>query len=72
MVSRRAGRTFSDLACRDRPNLLYGHGNGVMLVHSATAPGGQSREETAREVFTRTGNPDAIAAALRAAELIEP
>ena len=57
-------------------------------------PGGQSREETAREVFaravehgdahvikfadtavdvfTRTGNPDAIAAALRAAELIEP
>jgi len=122
--------------------LLYGHGNGVMLVHSATAPsavlrtlpaldhglwapslaaswaassaltavyapaepapraqlpqppGGQSREQTAREVFaravehgdphvikfadtavdvfTRTGNPDAIAAALRAAELIEP
>jgi hypothetical protein len=122
--------------------LLYGHGNGVMLVHSATAPsavlrtlpaldhglwapslaaswaassaltavyapaepaplaqlpqppGGQSREETAREVFaravehgdphvikfadtaldvfTRTGNPDAIAAALRAAELIQP
>ena len=121
--------------------LLYGHGNGVMLVHSATAPsavlrtlpaldhglwapslaaswaassaltavyapaeptpraqlqqppGGQSREETAQEVFaravghgdphvikfadtavdvfTRTGNPDAIAAALRAAELIE-
>jgi hypothetical protein len=122
--------------------LLYGHGNGVMLVHSATAPsavlrtlpaldhglwapslaaswaassaltavyapaepapraqlqqppGGQSREETAREVFARavehgdahvikfadtavdvfmrTGNPDALAAALRAAELIEP
>jgi hypothetical protein len=122
--------------------LFYGHGNGVMLVHSATAPsavlrtlpaldarlwapslsaswaassaltavyapaepapraelpkppGGQSREETAREVFTlavehgdahvikfadtaidvfaRTGNPDAIAAALHAAELIEP
>jgi hypothetical protein len=24
------------------------------------------------DVFTRTGNPDAIAAALRAAELIEP
>ena len=122
--------------------LFYGHGNGVMLVHSATAPsavlrtlpaldtglwapslsaswaassaltavyspaepalraqlrqppGGLSREETAREifaravehadahvikfadtaidVFARTGNPDAIAAALRAAELIEP
>jgi hypothetical protein len=122
--------------------LFYGHGNGVMLVHSATAPsavlrtlpaldhglwapslsaswaassaltavyapaepapraqlpeppGGQSREETAREVFARavehgdahvikfadtavdvfarTGNPDAIAAALRAAELIQP
>ena len=122
--------------------LFYGHGNGVMLVHSATAPsavlrtlpaldaglwapsllaswaassaltavyapaapalraqlpeppGGQSREEIAREVFgqavehgdahvikfadtaidvfARTGNPDAIAAALRAAELIEP
>ncbi len=123
--------------------LFYGHGNGVMLVHSATAPsavlrtlpaldaglwapslgaawaassaltavyapaepapraqlpeppaGGQSREEIAREVFARavehgdahvikfadtaadvfarTGNPDAIAAALRAANLIEP
>jgi questin oxidase-like protein len=122
--------------------LLYGHGNGVMLVHSATAPSavlrtlpaldddlwaaslsaswvassaltavyapaepaprahlpqppdGQSPEETAQEVFARavdhgdahvikfadtavdvfarTGNPDAIAAALRAAELIEP
>jgi hypothetical protein len=122
--------------------LFYGHGNGVMLVHSATAPSavlrtlpaldarlwapslsaswaassaltavyaptepapraelpkppaGQSREETAREVFTRavehgdahvikfadtaidvfarTGNPDVIAAALHAAELIEP
>jgi Questin oxidase-like len=122
--------------------LSYGHGNGVMLVHSATAPsailrtlpaldaglwapslsaswaassaltavyapaepapraqlpeppGGQSWQETAREVFARavehgdahvikfadtavevfarTGNPDAIAAALRAAELIEP
>jgi Questin oxidase-like len=123
--------------------LFYGHGNGIMLVHSATAPSavlrtlpaldtelwapslaaawaassaltaiyapaeparraqlpqppgaGQSREETARdtftravehgdahvikfadtavEVFARTGNPDAIAAALRAAELIEP
>jgi hypothetical protein len=122
--------------------LLYGHGNGVMLVHSATAPSavlrtlpaldhglwapslaaswaassaltavyapaepapraqlqqppsGQSREETAQEVFARavehgdphvikfadtavdvfmrTGNPDALAAALRAAELIEP
>jgi len=122
--------------------LFYGHGNGVMLVHSATAPSavlrtlpaldtglwapslaaawaassaltavyapaeparpaqppqppgaGQSREETARdtfaravehgdahvikfadtavEVFARTGNPDAIAAALRAAQLIE-
>ena len=122
--------------------LSYGHGNAVMLVHSATAPsavlrtlpalddalwapsltaswaassaltavyapagpatrdqlpelpGGQSREETAREVFARavehgdehvikfadtavdvfarTSNPDAIAAALRAVELIEP
>ncbi len=122
--------------------LLYGHGNGVMLVHSATAPSavlrtlpalderlwapslsaswaassaltavyapaepaprpqlpepprGQSPEETASEVFARavehgdahvikfadtavdvfarTGNPDAIAAALRAMELIEP
>jgi Questin oxidase-like len=122
--------------------LYYGHGNGVMLVHSATAPsavlrtlpaldtglwapslsaswaascaltavyspaepapraqlpeppGGLSREETATEtfaravehgdehvikfadtaidVFARTGNPEAIAAALRAAELIEP
>jgi hypothetical protein len=122
--------------------LFYGHGNGVMLVHSATAPsavlrtlpaldarlwapslsaswaassaltsvyapaepalraqlpelpGGQSLEETAREVFARavehgdahvikfadtaidvfarTGNPDAITAALHAAELIEP
>ena len=122
--------------------LFYGHGNGVMLVHSATAPsavlrtlpaldaglwapslsaswaatsaltavyapaepapraqppeppGGQSREETAREVFARavehgdahvikfadaaidvfarTGNRDAIASALHAAELIEP
>ena len=122
--------------------LSYGHGNGVMLVHSATAPsavlrtlpalddalwapslsaswaassaltavyapaepaprdqlpappGGQSREETAREVFARavehgdehvikfadtaadvfarTSNPVALAAALRAAELIEP
>ena len=28
--------------------------------------------DTAVEVFTRTGNPDAIAAALRAAQLIEP
>ena len=57
-------------------------------------PGGQSREETAQEVFARavehgdahvikfadtavdvfarTGNPDAFAAALRAAELIQP
>ena len=122
--------------------LFYGHGNGVMLVHSATAPsavlrtlpalderqwapslsaswaassaltavyapaepaprdqlpeppGRQSPDETAREVFARavehgdahvikfadtaldvfarTGNPDAIAAALRAAQLIEP
>jgi hypothetical protein len=122
--------------------LSYGHGNGVMLVHSATAPsavlrilpaldealwapslsaswaassaltavyapaepaprdqlpappGGQSSEETVGEVFARavehgdehvikfadtavdvfarTSNPDAIAAALRAAELIEP
>jgi hypothetical protein len=123
--------------------LFYGHGNGVMLVHSATAPnavlrslpaldaglwaqslaaswaassaltalyapaepapraqlphlpaGGQSHEETARgtfaravehgdehvikfadtavDVFARTGDPDAIAAALRAAELIQP
>jgi hypothetical protein len=122
--------------------LTYGHGNGVMLVHSATAPsavlrtlpaldeglwapslsaswaassaltaiyapaepaprdqlpeppGGQSREDTVSEVFARavdhgdahvikfadtavdvyarTGNPDAISAALRAAELIEP
>ena len=122
--------------------LHYGYGNGVMLVHSATAPSavlralpaldtglwapslaaawaassaltavyapaeparqaplpqppgaGQSREETARdtfaravehgdahvikfadtavEVFARTGNPDAIAAALRAAQLIQ-
>jgi hypothetical protein len=120
--------------------LFYGHGNGVMLVHSATAPsailrtlpaldealwapslsaswaassaltavyapaepasrgqlpepaGGQSRDEaagevfaravghgdahvikfadTAVDVFARTGNPDAIAAALRAAQLI--
>jgi len=122
--------------------LFYGHGNGVMLVHSATAPSavlrtlpaldhglwapslsaswaassaltavyapaepapraqlpeppaGRPREETARhvfaravehgdphvikfadtavDVFARTGNPDAIAAALRAAELIQP
>jgi hypothetical protein len=122
--------------------LFYGHGNGVMLVHSATAPsavlrtlpaldarlwapslsaswaassaltavyapaepaprdqlpeppGELSREETAREVFARavehgdahvikfadtamdvfarTGNPDALAAALHAADLIEP
>lgn len=123
--------------------LSYGHGNGVMLVHSATAPnavlrtlpaldaalwppslaaswaatsaltavyapaepaprarlpepsaGQQSRQQTAMdtfaravehgdehvikfadtaiEVFARTGDPDAIAAALRAAELIEP
>jgi hypothetical protein len=123
--------------------LFYGHGNGIMLVHSATAPSavlrtlpaldtglwapslaaawaassaltaiyapaeparraqlpqlpgaGQSRAETGRdtftravehgdahvikfadtavEVFARTGNPDAIAAAFRAAELIEP
>ncbi len=122
--------------------LLYGHGNGIMLVHTATAPSavlrtlpaldaglwgpsllaawaassaltavyapaepapreqlpeppaGQSREQTAAdtfaravehgdehvikfadtavEVFARTGDPDAIAAALRAAELIEP
>jgi hypothetical protein len=122
--------------------LFYGHGNGVMLVHSATAPsavlrtlpaldhglwapslaaswaassaltavyapaepapraqlpappGGRPREEAAREVFARavehgdahvikfadtavdvfarTGNPDAISAALRAAELIQP
>jgi hypothetical protein len=122
--------------------LLYGHGNGIMLVHCATAPNavlrtlpaldaalwapsltaawaatsaltaiyaapepapwrplpeppgaGKSREDmatdtflravahgdehvikftdTAVEVFARTGNPDAIAAALRAAELIE-
>jgi hypothetical protein len=119
--------------------LYYGHGNGVMLVHSATAPSavlrtlpaldtglwapslaaawaassaltavhapaepgrpaqlpgaGQSREETARDTFARavehgdahvikfadtavevcarTGNPDAIAGALRAAQLIE-
>jgi questin oxidase-like protein len=122
--------------------LFYGHGNGVMLVHSATAPsavlrtlpaldtglwapslaaawaassaltavyapaepapraqlpeppgGGQSREEIARdtftravehgdahvikfadtavEVFARTGNPDATAAALRAVQLIQ-
>jgi hypothetical protein len=28
--------------------------------------------DTAVDVFMRTGNPDAIAAALRAAELIEP
>jgi hypothetical protein len=28
--------------------------------------------DTAVDVFTRTGNPDAIAAALRAAELIQP
>lgn len=123
--------------------LYYGHGNGVMLVHSATAPtavlrtlpaldvalweqslaaawaassaltavyapaepapraelpapppAGQSPEETASatfaqaaehgdehvikfadtavDVFARTGNPDAIAAALRATALIEP
>src|SRR6266496_956947 len=123
--------------------LFYGHGDGVMLVQSATAPSavlrtlpaldtrlwapslaaawaassaltaiyapadpapraqlpeppgaGQSSEETARDTFTRavehgdahvikfadtavgvfarTGNPDAIAAALRAARLIEP
>jgi len=122
--------------------LLYGHGNGIMLVHSATAPsavlrtlpaldaglwapsltaawaassaliaiyaptepaarpqlpqpstGRKTREDiasdafaravahgdehvikfadTAVQVFARTGNPDAIAAALRAAELIE-
>jgi hypothetical protein len=122
--------------------LYYGHGNGVMLVHSATAPtavlrtlpaldialwepslaaawaassaltavyapaepapraelpapppAGQSAEETASatfaraaehgdehvikfadtavDVFARTGNPDAIAAALRATALIE-
>jgi hypothetical protein len=122
--------------------LFYGHGNAIMLVHSATAPSavlrtlpaldtalwapslaaawaassaltavyapaepaprgqlpeppaGQSRDQTvsdtfaravghgdehvikfadtAVEVFGRTGDPDAIAAALRAAELIEP
>ena len=123
--------------------LFYGHGNGVMLVHSATAPnavlrtlpaldaalwapslaaswaatsaltavyapaepaqrahlpepraGQQSHQQTAMdtfaravehgdehvikfadtavEVFARTGDPDAIAAALHAAELIEP
>jgi hypothetical protein len=122
--------------------LFYGHGNGVMLVHSATAPSavlrtlpaldsalwapslaaawaassaltavyapaepalwaqlpeppaaGQSGEQTASDTFTqavehgdahvikfadtavdvfaRTGNPDALAAALRAAQLIE-
>jgi hypothetical protein len=122
--------------------LLYGHGNSIMLVHSATAPnavlrtlpaldpvlwapslaaswaassaltavyapaepsprqqlpeplsGRESREDIARnafaravehgdehvikfadtavEVFARTGDPDAIAAALRATELIE-
>lgn len=126
-----------------RQYLFYGHGNGVMLVHSATAPnavlralpaletslwapsltaawaassaltavyapaepapraqlpgapGGQGIDEetasgtfaraaehgdahvikfadTAVDVFARTGDPDAIAAALRAAELIEP
>ncbi len=123
--------------------LSYGHGNGIMLVHTATAPnavlrtlpaldaalwppslaaawaatsaltavyspahpapraelpeppaGGESREDTAEntfaravghgdvhvikfadtavEVFARTGNPDAISAALRAGRLIEP
>jgi Questin oxidase-like len=121
--------------------LFYGHGNGIMLVHSVTAPSavlrtlpaldtalwapslaaawaassaltavyapaepaprerlpkapaGQSRDlaadtfaravghgdehvikfaDTAVEVFGRTGDPDAIAAALRAIELIEP
>jgi hypothetical protein len=123
--------------------LSYGHGNGVMLVHSVTGPNavlralpaldaglwapslaaswaassaltavyapagnapraqvheppdqGESREQTASdtfaravehgdehvikftdtaiEVFARTGNPDAIAAAIRAAQLIEP
>jgi hypothetical protein len=123
--------------------LTYGHGNAIMLVHSATAPsavlrtlpalqtelwapslaaswaaasaltavyapaepapraelpepavGGQPSEatiqdtfaravehgdehvikfaDTAVEVFARTGNPDAIAAALRAIQLIEP
>ena len=122
--------------------LFYGHGNAIMLVHSATAPSavlrtlpaldtalwapslaaawaassaltavyapaepapreqlpepptGQSRDQTASdtfaravghgdehvikfadtavEVFGRTGDPDAISAALRAAELIEP
>lgn len=122
--------------------LFYGHGNGIMLVHSATAPSavlrtlpaldpglwapslaaawaassaltavyapavpapreqlpeppaGESPDQTATdtfaravehgdehvikfadtavEVFARTGDPDAIAAALRAAQLIEP
>lgn len=122
--------------------LFYGHGNGIMLVHSATAPSavlrslpaldtmlwapslaaawaassaltavyapaepaprdqlpapaaGQSCDQaaadifaravghgdehvikfadTAIEVFARTGDPDAISAAIRAAELIEP
>jgi hypothetical protein len=125
-----------------RRYLFYGHGNGVMLVHSATAPNavlrtlpaldtalwapsvaaawaassaltavyapsepapreqlpelpiGSSAAETARdifsravghgdehvikfadtavEVFARTGDPDALAAALRAMQLIEP
>jgi hypothetical protein len=68
--------------------------HGPMAAEARSVTAGQSREETAREVFARavehgdahvikfadtavdvfarTGNPDAIAAALRAAELIQP
>jgi hypothetical protein len=78
--------------------LSYGHGNAVMLVHSATAPrtdlpgppdGSQPAEgtfaravdhgdehvikfaDTAADVYARTGNPGALAAAVRAVDLIQ-
>jgi hypothetical protein len=83
--------------------LSYGHGNGIMLVHSAAAPGAVLRTllaldtelwapapedtfawavdhgdehvikfaDTAADVYARTGNADALAGTIRAADLIE-
>ena len=93
-IAEQAGGIGDRLARLGALTAVYAPAEPAPRAQLPEPPGGQSREETAREVFARavehgdahvikfadtavdvfarTGNPDAIAAALRAAELIQP